>query len=696
MESVEALEVFSSSSARYRYRVPVAILRELQYEGSRYSAEFEVGGWLWRFHIQERFVGDERFLALHLQSCSPGAIPVHFKLSVVCMRDPLLSKSKTFHCTFKKAGSAWGLHQFIPMQELLSAESGFVYTVEETGTRCIDFEVTLQVQGGASSESRNGMMNSVPPDRSVTRSVSASRRPPAPYSGGGSSPRGSPYRGMSAPAPGSGGGGYPLPPPPPSLLQQQQQHGNMGGGGAPYGNRSSSPGAGPIVTAEGSVDRRSISRPGYGSGGRGYGGGPNSNNNELMVLGGGGGGGGAPDGGNAMAGPGGGMLTTHSGSGGGAVLRPSYPSNYARAPLTYPFEHLETLCDMSFDVQGVRVKAHRCVIGARMRPLLPEQMLPLQAGCIVAIAVPLDVFTTFLRYVYTEETPEQGVLPAESLLDLYLLSAACEFYDLSAICLQYVRPLLTPDNILPIVLTRYNAADDVLTSLYLHVLLEHYDVLIQDKQFEEIPGHLFRRLSLILYRKESVPHTPIPAMKNTLGKQLTWLAETGEYSDFEWVVGPQQYAVRAHKYILACRSVAFSQAVNPRNPAPLPVFTSPDFDFTLRCWQKLLSAMYRRHLDTNRDFSAEDIAIIFKMQTVLGMDGHLKREADEAFSNANALRLLIYAVKHQIPELHERAIAYVASNFTQLIRSDPQAWELISELPQAAVVALFRTVTEHL
>ncbi|KEG11387.1 hypothetical protein DQ04_02681100 [Trypanosoma grayi] len=383
--------------------------------------------------------------------------------------------------------------------------------------------------------------------------------------------------------------------------------------------------------------------------------------------------------------------------GGAPVRSPSSGGTLhaVRAPLLYPFEHLEGLTDMSFDVQGVRVGAHRCVVAARMRPLLPEHVLPLQPGCIVAIAVPLDVFSAFLRYVYTEEAPEQGVLPPEALLDLYLLSAACEFYDLCGSCLKFVRPLLSPENILPIVLTRYNAGDEVLNALYLRVLLDNYDSLIQDPQFEEIPGHLFRRLSLILRDKEPVPQVAIPASKNTLSKQLAWLAESGEYSDMELVVGPKHVVVKTHRYILASRCILFSQAMNPRSSIAVPPLTSAEFDFSQRSWQKLLTGIYRHHLESFRDFSAEDVAIVFKMHNIFGMDGQLKKEADDAFNYQNALRLLIYAVKHQVLELHERAIIYVASNFSALIRNDPQAWELISELPQHAVVTLFRTVVEN-
>lgn len=642
MESVDAVEVFAPNSARYRYRVPVATLRELAYEGSRYSQEFEVGGWLWRFHIQERQADGERFLALHLQSCTHGAVAVHFKLVAVCMRDPLQSRSKTFQCTFKKAGSAWGLHQFVPMHLLLSSDQGFSYTVEGTGVRCVDFEAVVQVQSGP-----DGMVRSMPPERDGSRPTSRGRYP---------SPQPPRRPGPAPPGWGSGGGGgNNAHTPAPSV------RGGVSNPAAAMYRRS--PSMSSVRPPEGPGPREAWRAPSPGA--AGVGGFRASPGRQLALV---------PDG----------TANSHQNH------------NRPRAPLVYPFEHLEDLCDMSFDVQGVRVKAHRCVIGARMQPLLPDQMLPLQVGCIVAIAVPLDVFTTFLRYVYTEEYPERGVLPAESLLDLYLLATACEFYDVSEVCLNYVKPLLTTENILPIVLTRYNAADEVLTSLYLEALLQDYDILIQDKTFEQIPGHLFRRLSLILYNKESVPVAPIPAMKNSLGKQLAWLVETGEYSDYDFVVAPQQYTIRAHRYILASRCILFSQAFNSRNQSPVvPDFTAADYAFSLRSWQKLMMGMYRRHLETTRDFSAEDIAMIYKMHGALGMDGTLKKEAEEAFSNTNALRLLIYAVKHHIPELHDRAAAYVSSNFNELIQHDPQAWELIGELPQPAVVSLFRTVTEN-
>lgn len=615
MEAIDVVEVFSSNSGQFRYRVPLALLRNLHFEGSHYSPEFQLGGRQWRFHLGERAVDDERFLSVHLQACSPGAVPVHFKLSVICVRDPTRSKHKAFNCTFKKAGSAWGLHQFIALSQVISADKGFVYIAEETGETCIDVEVMMQIQDGSRSQGQSPMASRTSPQR-------GGMAPPERNENESRIPR----RSISRPVP------YSTP------------------------SRSISRGASPRFSS--GLQQPLVPHSGY-SPGRGRS--TYYDNTE-------------------------GLYSTDEAIN---AIR-----NAPRAPLSYPFEHLESLCDMSFDVQGVRVKAHRCVIAARMRPLLPEQMLPLQVGCVVSIAVPLEVFTTFLRYVYTEEVPEKGVLTAESLLDLYLLSFACEYYDMCSVCLKFVRPMLTVDNILSIVLTRYNAADEVLTALYLQILLDNYDILIQDKKFEEIPGHLFRRLSLIMYQKESIRPAPIPPMKQSLGKQLAALAETGDYSDIDWVVGPQRYTIRAHRFILASRSIVFAQAVGPRQSASMPNLTSPEYDFSVRSWHKLLIGVYQRHLDTDLDFSAEDITIIFKMHSVLGMDGHLKKEAESAFSHNNALRVLVYAVKHQMPELHERALTFVASHFAEMARNDPQVWELISELPQPAVVALLRSVTE--
>ena len=597
-DRLEVQESYSDRCMLYRYRLPVEMVEGLQYEGSKYSPEFQIAGVPWRLHLQHRTDKDtdEVYLAIHLQCLGSTGAYGHFRLTV-CNRDPQAAKGKTFHCQFKKSGSAWGLHHFIPLSKLLSHEHGFIDEVQD-GRRMSRF-VVIDV-----------IINVLEAGADGTYSL-------------GSLPQGS--RSFGAPV----------------LQHQQQQQQPM----YQDANRNMPP-------------ANSRSPAPYHQGG------------------------GAPS-----------MPSQHQG--GLMVVQDPANPNHIKAPLVFPFEHREGLCDMWFDVNNVRIKAHRCVIAARMAVLIPDEMLPLQEGTTISIADSLDVFTAFLRYVYTEDYPEQGVLRPEALLDLYLLAARCEFFDLCGVCLKYVRPLLNADNILPIVLTKYSSGDEVLNALYLRVLLDNYDALIQDKTFEEIPGHLFRRLSLILREKERLPAVTIAQTRNTLGKQLAMLAESGEYADYEIRLGEDAY-IPAHRYILASRSVVYSHAFSPKGGAARePAFDGPDNTFSYRAWQKFLTSMYRRTLgDFIRDLSAEDIALLFKMHVQLTLDGQLKREAEMAVNQDNALRVLIYAVKHNVSELKDRAMVYVATNFNNLVRNDPQAWDLIGELPQQAVCSLFRTVTE--
>jgi hypothetical protein len=553
------------------------------------------------------------FLAVHLQCCSQNGAYGHFRLTIL-NKDPASAKTKSFHCQFKKSGSAWGLHHFIALDRLLALDGGFVDDGVVNSSRrytglppCIHVDVTLNiVDQGPDGNYSMGMLPT------GAKSV------------------------------------FPLP-----------------GGGGPV-QPSASGGA------QHRVDPSSM----------------------------------------FLAGAGGASSRSASARSGQPPASASDPLSFhhVKASLVYPFDHLEALCDMWFDVSGVKIKAHRCVVAARMRPLIPPALLPLQDGATIPIVTPMDVFAAFLRYVYTEDYPDPGVLRPESLIDLYMLASACEFYDLGGICLKYVRPLLSHSNILPIVLAKYNAGDDILTNMYLRLLLDNYDFLIQEKQFEEIPGHLFRRLSLILRDKEKLPPVQIPPSKNTLGRQLAQLAESGEYADFDIVVGDQCHVLPAHKYIMASRGVLFSQAFGRRGPLPaagasptsaLPSFQHPEFGFSLRCWQRLLQAVYRRQLDWLPsatgvvEVSAEDVCIAYKLSSSWGMDGQLRKDAEQALSPHSALRVLIFAAKHQVPDLREKAAQYIGGNFAAMMRADPQAWDIIAELPQPAVVALLRTAVEN-
>lgn len=133
-DRLEILERFTESCSLVRYVLPADSIEALQHEGSRYSPEFEVGGIVWRLHFQHRPdpQTNDMYLAIHLQCLSPSGAYAHFRLTV-CNADPAASKAKTFHCHFKKTGSAWGLHQFIALDKLLNTEYGYLEEVMEAG-----------------------------------------------------------------------------------------------------------------------------------------------------------------------------------------------------------------------------------------------------------------------------------------------------------------------------------------------------------------------------------------------------------------------------------------------------------------------------------------------------------------------------------------------------------------------------------
>lgn len=359
-----------------------------------------------------------------------------------------------------------------------------------------------------------------------------------------------------------------------------------------------------------------------------------------------------------------------------------------KASLRYPFD--DSLCDMTFDVNGKVYKAHRCVVHCRLPRLVPPQPLP--KGAVIPISAPIDVFERFLQFVYTEDLPESGLLRPEALLDLYALAMTHEFFSLAECCLRYCITSLTPQNILPIVLSRFNPADEALANLYLRVLVNGYDTLIEDKDFEKLPGALTRRLALVYARKEQLQSITVPKTVKTLASQLESLAESGAYADYDITLADGS-KLSAHRFVLASRSQVMSHCF--ANAGAAPNFATQDLAFSRRAWDKYLVALYRGSTEAHKDLSAEDVAIVWKMNDFLRCDGQLRAETNAWINTDTALRLLVYAEKHSVPTLRDTAIDFLGVTFNERARRDPQIWDLVDELPQAAVVNLFRTVVER-
>ena len=287
--------------------------------------------------------------------------------------------------------------------------------------------------------------------------------------------------------------------------------------------------------------------------------------------------------------------------------RPPQPSPGC-ARLQFPYE--DTLCDMRIALGSFRpllrvqdekegaeveqpltvtddnsVLCHRAVITSRVPQLIPVDVVVLRPGEVLYIPEVSDmaVLYCFLQYIYTEELSlappsDRGNaqrnnthlldLSPTQIIDLYVLSKAYELPHLGDECLMQLVPRLDDVNILNVIACRFLPDDETLNIIYLRVLLSAYDKVIINDSFMALPGQLNRRLSLLIRCKEPIPPLRRPlaihpaAHTKSLCSQLSLLASTGLYSDYDLVVGSvfAPYTIRTHKVVLASRSEAFFNA----------------------------------------------------------------------------------------------------------------------------------------
>eukprot|EP00755_Sulcionema_specki_P018815 Sspe_Gene.67854::Locus_40019_Transcript_1_1_Confidence_1.000_Length_1186::g.67854::m.67854 len=159
----------------------------------------------------------------------------------------------------------------------------------------------------------------------------------------------------------------------------------------------------------------------------------------------------------------------------------------------------EDFADITFRTVDGEIRAHKCIVASRCPRLMEGE------GDAVELPPSINraVFEMFLKYVYTEDSPEPHMANPEMLIDLYGLAHENEYYQLAEKCLSMVGPLITPHNVLELVLKKRVELerDGTLQIVFLRVLTTHYDQLIEDPRFEEIPGKMNRKMSLIMRSK---------------------------------------------------------------------------------------------------------------------------------------------------------------------------------------------------
>jgi len=364
--------------------------------------------------------------------------------------------------------------------------------------------------------------------------------------------------------------------------------------------------------------------------------------------------------------------------------------------LPYPFD--DKLCDATVTAtEGRGIKIHKCVFLARCPKILqtdsPEGVYRINVG--------FDTLASFVRYIYTAEGPEcRPDARPEGLLELYHLATGSELFHLGELCIHQLSPLINSDNALRLATRRADMDDETLQNMFLRVLVAVYDQIIEDQMFENLPGKLNRRLSMLIRSKDQLPPLNFPKQRHTLSAQLGQLVESAAAADFELKF--PNGSINVHRFMLSARSGLFNQTLAQNKGSTSYSFPqSADFSFSLATWQRFVVSMYRGTLlegpagqiqAREREIGPEEITLMMKMSDFLGLDPNLRRECEASINSNNCLRLFILSEKHDIPKLKEATSRMVVSSFLDRVKADPGVWDVIGQMNQPTLLSLFKSV----
>eukprot|EP01065_Artemidia_motanka_P032929 TRINITY_DN3990_c0_g1_i1.p1 TRINITY_DN3990_c0_g1~~TRINITY_DN3990_c0_g1_i1.p1 ORF type:complete len:576 (+),score=221.00 TRINITY_DN3990_c0_g1_i1:75-1802(+) len=368
------------------------------------------------------------------------------------------------------------------------------------------------------------------------------------------------------------------------------------------------------------------------------------------------------------------------------------------AKLQWPVDREADLY-FQFASGGQPLAAHRCVVQARCPKLMEQEERQEDASKLV-VNLPehmtRDVFEMFLRFVYTEEGPEGKGAGAHVLIDLYRLASDAEYYTLAEKCLLLAAPLVSAQNVLELISTRHSDHDEPLNIVFLRVLAAHYDQLIEDPSYEEIPGKLNRKLQLVMRGKETLGDVRLPHDQGrTLSNDLGNLVRHETYADIDVMLPGSGQAIRLHKVVLQNRAVACSKWQGPTYEFP----NDQEYCFSDESYRAFFAALYRGTLESTdgSQVTPELIALTLKMDEDLQLTGDLRKECDAWVSPQNCLPLYVLSQRHNVMQLSETSKALLARSFMDKMRSEPDhVWQLLNELPRDGVLSLFKSFANHM
>eukprot|EP01059_Diplonema_ambulator_P008996 TRINITY_DN18766_c0_g1_i2.p1 TRINITY_DN18766_c0_g1~~TRINITY_DN18766_c0_g1_i2.p1 ORF type:complete len:590 (+),score=145.68 TRINITY_DN18766_c0_g1_i2:95-1864(+) len=359
--------------------------------------------------------------------------------------------------------------------------------------------------------------------------------------------------------------------------------------------------------------------------------------------------------------------------------------------------------DMSFVLSsGEAIRAHKCIIASRCPKFFEYNNT--EDTVTLSERMNKTVFDLFLRYVYSEETPE-GRLDPETLIELYQLAAEHSFVNLAKKCLELCQPLITGKNVLQLITcdsvmdvinSSETTADSPLQLIFLRVLTTNYDELIQDTRFDDIPGKLNRKLSLIMRSKADLGEISFNpnVQERTLSQDLNNLSKTGAYSDME-VILPRGSSIQLHKVVLRNRAQQTQHWEGSSYQFP----NEEQYAFSDETYVAFFEALYRGSIESEKEpITPELITLTLKMDSELELTNQdLKKECEAWVTAQNCLPLYVLSVRHEVTSLTDTSKVMLAKSFLDKLREEPETvWRLMEELPKTGLLDIFKSFSHNL
>lgn len=240
-----------------------------------------------------------------------------------------------------------------------------------------------------------------------------------------------------------------------------------------------------------------------------------------------------------------------------------------------------TYSDLTIKVGKDEVRAHRCVIALRCENILPmpdfndkkKKIKDKQSVTIKESGVSAKEIQKVLEYLYTGQVQ----FPKMNYNDILTLSKAAKSLQLKRLtymCEQYLRDVLSMDNIFDILKAAHNLQEPTIESFAKSFALGHYAEFVSNKQGLHILGlDLFQEVvtAFQTFASAGGPGTPTigDPPEDTLFSDLRRMFDTMPFADVKFNFEGEQ--ISCHKAILSAWSEKFKANLKEAPPSGVQV-----------------------------------------------------------------------------------------------------------------------------